>query len=124
MFESLADKQGVESYKSQLSPQEDRRAIITFLEKLAEKTYADKLSAMTSVGQLYLTPAFSWRDNLNHALVHIDQIEDAKKPLIIMSYVSRNRRKAKAERQCSMEEAIEYIDLYAMRLILEKYGEL
>jgi hypothetical protein len=41
-----------------------------------------------------------------------------------MSYHPNGRRKPSAERQCALEEAVEYIDLYVMRVLLEKYGRL
>ena len=124
MWVSLADKKVAEHYKRGLLPEENRQVIILFLEKLSEKPYAEKLSAVTSVGQLYLTAALSWEDRTKNDRISINQKEDAGKILIVMAYYPDYSRKPSAERRCSLQEAVEYIDVFVIRLIEEKYGKL
>ena len=124
MFISLADKKVSEYYKSESWYDENYQVIELFLKKLSAKPYANKLSAVTSVGNLFLTTKLLFNDETKNDCVYINLRKDAGKNLIVMSYHSDGHRKADAQRQCSLEEAIEYIDLYAMRLILEKYGKL
>lgn len=124
MFISLADKKVAEYYRKGLGYEPDREALALLLERLSEKPYAEKLSAVTSVGNLSLTTALTWNDDSKNDSVSLTMIKDAGKNLINMTYHSNFRRKPDAGRRCSLEEAVEYIDLYAMRLILERYGKL
>lgn len=127
MWVSLADENLVEHYKKNFHPDFTDKApelIVSLLEELSKKTYAEKLSAVTSVGQLYLTSALSWNDKSDNHSVHISQRIDAGKPVLAISFHTRSLNKSVARRYCSLEEAIEYIDLCVMRLLLEKYGEL
>ena len=124
MFVSLADKNVAEYYRKGLGYEPNREVIALLLEKLSRKPYAEKLSAVTSIGHLSITTALSWEDNTKNDSVFIDLIKDAGKNVIVMSYHSNGRRKTDASRRALLEEAVEYIDLYVMRLILEKYGKL
>lgn len=124
MFISLADKNVAEYYRQGLGYNPDREIIALLLEKLSEKSYADKLSAVTSMGHLFLTTDLSWSENSSNGSVFVDVIKDAGENKIVLSYHSKNRRKFEAGRFCHLSKAVEYIDLYVMRLILEKYGSL
>jgi hypothetical protein len=95
-----------------------------FLEKLKTKPYAQKLSAVTSVGQLFLTTALSWNDKSHKDVIRIREKIDKNETLILLSYHTYSFRKSIAERLCSVEEANQYIDLYVMRLIETQYGKL
>lgn len=124
MFVSLADKNVAEYYRKGLGYEPDREIIALLLEKLSEKSYAEKLSAVTSHGNLYLTTDLSWNENFSSDSVSIEAIKNMGKTVIVMTYYSKYRQKPEAQRICSLSEAVEYIDLYVMRLILEKYGSL
>ncbi|HQU83578.1 MAG TPA: hypothetical protein PKY59_10650 [Pyrinomonadaceae bacterium] len=123
MFVSLADKRVAEYYRNGLGYTPDREIVALLLENLSKKIYAEKLSAVTSIGRLSITTALSWDDSKNDS-VSIDSFKDAGKNLIILSYHSNGRRTADAGRRCSLEEAFDYADLYVMKLLLVKYGEL
>jgi hypothetical protein len=71
-----------------------------------------------------LTTASLYKDSKNSFGFEIGEKKDAGKTLILLSQHLDDKRKSSAERQCSLEEAVEYIDLYVMRILLEKYGEL
>lgn len=124
MFVSLADKKVAEYYRKGLGYEPKREIVALLLEKMSEKPYAEKLSAVTSIGHLYITTALHWDDNTKNDSVSIDSFKDAGKNLITLAYHSCGRRKADAGRICPLEEAVDYIDLYVMKLILVKYGEL
>ena len=127
MWVSLADENLIEHYKRNFHPDytdETPELIVSLLEKLSKKTYAEKLSVVTSVGQLYLTTALSWNETSDNNIVRIDQRKDAGNPVLLISFTKGSLNKSVAGRYCSLEEAIEYIDLYVMRLILEKDGEI
>ena len=62
MWVSLADENLVEHYKKNFHPDytdEPPQLIVSLLEKLLVKPYAKKLSAVTSLGELYLTAKLS-----------------------------------------------------------------
>jgi hypothetical protein len=122
MFTALADERLVEIYKQIVSP--DGLAIAELLKRLRNKPYADKVFAVTSHGQLFLTTAASYPETKNDCSFRVGEKIDAGKTLVTVSYHPNGRRKPSAENQCSLEEAIEYIDLYVMRILLEKYGKL
>jgi hypothetical protein len=124
MWVSLTDSKLVDIYKQGFLPEEIPQDIFLLLEQLSKKSYAKKLSAVTSIGQLYLTTALSWEDTERNDIVRIGQRIDAGKTVITMSYHRNGFNKSVADHQCSLEEAIDYIDLYVMRLYEEKYGEL
>lgn len=124
MFVSLADKNVAEYYRVGLGYEPNREIIALLLEELSKKVYAEKLSAVTSMGHLYITTALRWDDNTKNDSVFISHFEDAGKNLIVVSYHSNGRRIGNASRRCSLEEAIDYIDLYVMKLLLVKYGKL
>ena len=124
MFVSLADKNVAEYYRKGLGYKPEREIIALLLENLSEKSYADKLSAVTSMGNLFLTTDLRWNENSSPGSISIDAVKDSGKNLILMAYYSNNLRKPEAERRCSLSEAAEFIDLYVMRLIFEKYQSL
>lgn len=124
MWVSLADENLIEIYKQGFYSDNFPKEIVSFLGELQKKTYADKLSVVTSVGNLYLTPVLSWNDTEKNNIVRIDQEIDAGKTVITMSYHTKSFNKSEVSRRCSLEEAIDYIDLYVMRLLEEKYGKL
>jgi hypothetical protein len=124
MWISLTDEKLIEIYKKGFLPDEVPNDIILLLSQLQKKTYAEKLSVVTSVGNLYLTTALSWEDTEKNHIVRIRQGIDTGKPTIIMSYHTDSFNKAAAKRECSLEAAADYIDLYVMRLLEEKCGEL
>ncbi len=124
MWVSLADSKLVDIYKQGFLFEDIPHNTVLFLEQLSKKPYAEKLSAVTSIGQLYLTTALSWEDTEENHIVCIGQKIDAGKTVITMSYHTNGFNKSVADHQCPLEEAIDYIDLYVMRLLEEKYGEL
>ena len=124
MFVPLADKKAAKYYRQGIGYEPEREPLALLLEKLTEKPYAEKLSAVTSVGNLSLTTALRWDDATKNDSIFLNIIKDAGKYLITMSYHSSGRRNTEAGRRCELEEAVEYIDLYVMRIILEKYGAL
>ena len=124
MFLSLANPKLTDIYKQGFTSEEIPQLIVLFLEKLNSRTYAEKLSVVTSVGQLYLTTALSWNDNNHNDVIRIREKIDKNETLILLSYHANSFRKPVAERLCSLEEAIDYVDLYVMRLLETKYGKL
>jgi hypothetical protein len=122
MFLALADERLVEIYKQTVYP--DGLIIAELLSRLRKKPYAEKVFAVTSVGNLSLTSAASHRETENVYSFRVGEKNDAGKTVITMSYHPNGRRKPSAERQCPLNEAVEYIDLYVMRILLEKYGRL
>jgi hypothetical protein len=127
MWVSLADENLVDYYKKSALSYRSEKApelIILLLERLSKKSYADKLFVVTSVGRLSLTTALCWDGKTRNYGVGIDQIIDAGKPVLAISGLTMSRKESVAGRYCSLEEAVEYIDLYVMRILLEKYGKL
>jgi hypothetical protein len=122
MFLALADERLVEIYKQIVYP--DGLVIAELLRRLRDKPYAKKVFAVTSIGRLSLTTAASYPESENSYSFCVGEKTDAGKTLITMSYHANGRRKPSAERQCPLEEAVEYIDLYVMRILLEQYGRL
>jgi len=122
MFLALADKQLVEIYKQIVHP--NGLIIAELLSRLRNKPYAEKVFAVTSVGNLSLTTAASHCETKNVYSFRVGEKNDGGITVITMSYHPNGRRKPSAERQCPLETAIEYIDLYVMRIMLEKYGRL
>lgn len=125
MWLSLADERLVEIYKKHFTTEERiPKHIVSLLSQLQKKPYASKLTAVTSLGHLYLTTALSLEDESKHDCVFISQFIDAGKPVISIAHSLKAERNASATRRCSPKEAVDYVDLYVMRLLLEKYGEL
>ena len=124
MFVSLADPNLIDIYKLGSAHEEMSLQVAYFLGKLSVKPYAEKLSVVTSVGQLFLTTALTWNDNCQSDVIRIREKVDKAETLILLSYHINSFRKSVAERLCSIEEAIDYVDLYVMRLLETKYGEL
>jgi hypothetical protein len=124
MFVPLSNDRLAEIYKEIVHP--NGLVITQLLSRLRNKPYAEKIYAVTSMGKLFFTTASSYDDcrkNKQYGFL-IEEKIDANKTLITMSYHENGRRKPSAEHQCTLEEAVEYIDLYVMRMLLEKYGEL
>lgn len=124
MFLSLRDPRLIDTYNQEFTSTEFHKLIVLFLEKLRTKSYAEKLSVVTSIGQLYLTAHLSWGDKSLEDVIRIREVIDKKEKLILLSYHTNSFRKSVAERLCCLEEAVEYIDLYALRLLETKYGKL
>ena len=88
MWVSLVDENLVEHYKRNFHPDFTNKVpelVVSLLEKLSKKSYAEKLSAVTSVGQLYLTTALPWNDYSDNKIIRIDQRIDAGKPVLMIS---------------------------------------
>lgn len=124
MFVSLADLKLPDIYKQTFIFEEVPQQIISLLENLSEKVYAEKLSVVTSVGQLYLTTALSWDEKSENEIIRIREMQDKNEKLILLSYHTKSFNKSIAERMCGFKEATDYIDLYVMRLLETKYGKL
>ncbi|MGI8544151.1 MAG: hypothetical protein ACR2MD_11845 [Aridibacter sp.] len=124
MFVSLADPKLTDIYKQTFTPEEIPQQIISLLENLSEKVYAEKLSVVTSIGQLYLTTAMSWDDKSKNEIIRIREMQDKNEKIILLSYHTKSFNKPIAERMCSLKEATDYIDLYVMSLLETKYGKL
>lgn len=124
MFVPLADESLVEIYKRIVHP--NGLVIAELLSRLRNKPYAEKIYVVTSMRKLFLTTASSYEDSIQnkHYGFLIKEKIDANKTIITMSYHENGRRKPSAEHQCSLEEAVDYIDLYVLRMLLEKYGKL
>lgn len=122
MFIPLADERLVEYYEQIVHP--NGLLIAQLLSRLRNKPYAEKVYAVTSIGRLFLTTQSSYKDSEKHFGFQVAEKRDAGKTLIVFSQHNDGRRKPNAECQCSLEEAVDYIDLYVMRMLLEKYGEL
>lgn len=128
MWLPLTDENLIESYeKNFVSEKKVPKHIVSLLQRLQSKSFADKLAAVTSLGHLGLTTKLSYVSDdkeSEHGRIYVDESVDAGKPVIDLSFVARTERRAGAWRRCTPEEAFDYIDLYVMRLLLEKYGEL
>jgi hypothetical protein len=124
MWVSLADENLVEIYKQGFSPDKVPEAIVELLKQLAQKPYAKKLSAVTSLGQLYITTAHSWNDTERNHSIHIHQENDAGKTVVTISSETESSKKSVISRQCSIDEAADYIDLYVLSILLKKYEKL
>lgn len=122
MFLLLTDESLTEIYKKIAHP--NGLVIAELLSRLRNKPYAEKVYAVTSIGQLSLTTASSYNDIEDSFSFKIGEKKEADKILITISQHPNGSRKPSSERECSLEEAIEYIDLYVMRILLEKYGRL
>ena len=124
MFESLANPKLTEIYKSTFEPEDVAQNIVLLLKKLSSKSYAAKISVVQSIGQLYLTTALSWHDQSHNDTVRIIEQFDKNEKLLLLSYHTNSFKKSEAQRLCSLNEAIDYIDLYVIRLLETKYGEI
>lgn len=124
MFESLENPKLVDIYKSMYEPDNPPQKIVLLLGKLALKPYAEKMSVVQSVGQLYLTTASTWDDKSQNDVIRIREQLDKNEMMILLSYHTNSFNKSDVQRLCSLDEAIEYIDLYVLRLLETKYGKL
>ena len=122
MYLSLADERLVEVYKEIVHP--NGLVIAELLSRLRNKPYAEKIYAVTSVGRLFLTTASEYNDFETNFSFRIGEKKDAGKTLITFSQHPNSGGKPSAEHQGTLEEAIEYIDLYVMRILLEKHNRL
>jgi hypothetical protein len=98
--------------------------ICLLLEELSKKPYAEKLSAVTSVGHLYLTAARSWDEQSKGGIISINERIDANKEVLVIAYHPHTIRKSQVWHQGSLKEIVDYIDLYVMRLLSENYGSI
>jgi hypothetical protein len=128
MWVPLTDENLIEIYKKNfVSEKKVPKRIISLLEQLQKKSYADKLAAVTSLGHLRLTTALSYvsvNEESKHGCINVSESIDAGKPVINLSFTAGMERQASAWQRCAPEEAADYIDLYVMRLLLEKYDKL
>ena len=128
MWLPLTDENLIETYKKNfISEKKVPKHIVSLLRRLQSKSYAGELAAVTSLGHLRLTTKLSYVSDdkeSEHGCIYVSESVDAGKPVIDLSFIARTERQAGAGRRCAPEEASDYIDLYVMRLLLERYGEL
>ncbi len=124
MWTLLSDETLLEDYKKGFLPDEFPEAVFELLKKLTLKHDATKLSAFTSLGQLYLTTAYSWNEKEKNYAVSINQRIDAGKTVIVIASNIEGGKKSVISHQCSIDEAVEYVDLRMISILLKKYGEL
>ena len=128
MWVPLTDENLIERYKKHfVSENKVPKHIVSLLEQLQKKSYADKLAVVTSLGHLRLTTALSYvpvDEESKHGCINVTEFVDAGKAVINLSFTAGTERQASAGRRCAPEEAADYIDLYVMRLLLEKSDKL
>lgn len=124
MFVQLDDPNLVEIYKQGVFVEETSIQICLLLEELSKKPYANKLSAVTSVGHLYLVATRSWDEESKGGMISINEKVDANKKVLIIAYHTNSLKKSIASHQGSLPEIVDYIDLYVMRLLAENYGNI
>jgi hypothetical protein len=124
MFEPLSNPKLIDIYKSTFEFDEFPQKIVELLENLISKPYAEKLSVVQSIGQLYLTTALTWNDQSHNDVIRIREKFDKNEMMILLSYHTNSFKEPETQCLRSLDETVDYIDLYVMRLLETKYGKL